>query len=197
MVCLQSTGTIESGSHLETRVHYVAPRVEYDRNMNPARDCETRVIAQAARLLRQARRPVSFSGAGLSAESGIPTFRDRTSSGLWSKFDPLELATPEAFFGDPKLVTDWYRWRRQLVGAADPNPGHRALAAQAHMVHVTQNADDLLERAGARRIVHLHGTIRTNRCSDGCGHEEDVDLEDPPALERCPHCAALMRPAIV
>ena len=65
------------------------------------------------------------------------------------------------------------------------------------MVHVTQNVDDLLERAGARRIVHLHGTIRTNRCSDGCGHEEDVDLEDPPALERCPHCEALMRPAIV
>lgn len=151
----------------------------------------------AAALLERARRPVSLSGAGLSAESGIPTFRDQLGGGLWSQYDPAQLATPQGFSRDPKLVTEWYRWRRKLVADAEPNAGHHALAACAEMVHVTQNVDDLLERAGARNILHLHGVLGRDRCIGGCGFTEAIDMAEPPPLRACPRCGKWLRPGVV
>jgi NAD-dependent deacetylase len=151
----------------------------------------------ARRLLRETDRIVSFSGAGLSAESGVPTFRDEKTNALWSRYDPTELASPQGFARDPKLVSEWYTWRRRAIAAAEPNPAHRALAERADIVHVTQNVDDLLERAGARETIHLHGTMAWDRCHAACGHRERVDLADPPPLRDCPKCGAPMRPDVV
>lgn len=118
--------------------------------------------AQAAKLLGRARRVVVFTGAGMSAESGVPTFRD-TLTGLWQRYDPQELATPAAFEADPALVWGWYEWRRAAVARARPHPGHLAVAAiethAPHTVLVTQNVDDLHERAGSTDPLHLHGSL--------------------------------------
>ncbi len=144
-------------------------------------------------LLLAAQRPVVFSGAGLSAESGIPTFRDAR-TGLWAKYDPAELASPGGFAADPELVVEWYNWRRRTVAAAEPNAAHRAVAG---ITQITQNVDDLLERAGSRQVLHLHGSLTRDRCHRECGYREDVDLADPPSLRRCPRCDAPMRPDVV
>ena len=154
------------------------------------------MIAEARRIIEQARRLVSFSGAGLSAESGVPTFRD-AQGGLWAKFDATRLASPEGFAEDPKLVSDWYAWRRAAIAKAQPNPAHFALASRPDMVHVTQNVDDLLHRAAAREIVALHGSIGVDRCHAGCGYHDDVDLDNPPPLRACPSCGDRLRPAVV
>jgi NAD-dependent deacetylase len=118
--------------------------------------------------LRAARHVAVMTGAGASAESGIPTFRDAM-SGLWSRFDALELATPEAFARDPALVWGWYEWRRMMALRAQPNAGHRAIAAMAAKVPrftlITQNVDDLHERAGHDAVLHLHGSLHRPRCS--------------------------------
>jgi NAD-dependent deacetylase len=153
-------------------------------------------LAAARAAVRGAAEIVSFTGAGLSAESGIPTFRDGA-GGLWAKFDPARLASPEGFRADPDLVLDWYAWRRRCIAEAEPNAAHRALAARADVEHVTQNVDDLLARAGAQRVVSLHGTITEDRCHAGCGHAERVDLAEPPERRACPRCGAPMRPAVV
>ncbi len=112
--------------------------------------------------LREARRVVVLTGAGVSAESGVPTFRDKQ-TGLWERFDAAQLATPSAFQRDPALVWGWYEWRRATVLAAQPNAGHRALAAMADRVPqftlITQNVDDLHERAGSPHVLHLHGEL--------------------------------------
>ncbi|HEX5205631.1 MAG TPA: NAD-dependent deacylase [Actinoplanes sp.] len=122
----------------------------------------------AADLLRDAKRVVVFTGAGMSAESGIPTFRDAL-TGLWSRFDAKTLATPEAFARDPALVWGWYEWRRAEVERVRPNAAHDAVAAiEAHVpgtVVITQNVDDLHERAGSRAPIHLHGSLFAPRCS--------------------------------
>lgn len=154
-------------------------------------------LATARAWLAEATRPVSFSGAGLSAESGVPTFRDAATGGLWSAFDPMRLASPEGFAAEPDLVLAWYAWRRQAVARAEPNAAHRALAARRDVRHVTQNVDDLLERAGARDVLHLHGTIGDDRCHGGCGHREPVDCGAEPAQRPCPRCGAPLRPAVV
>jgi NAD-dependent deacetylase len=153
------------------------------------------VIETARRIIDQAQRTVSFSGAGLSAESGVGTFRD--AGGLWAKYDPTKLASPQGFAHDPQLVISWYAERRRKMAAARPNPAHAALAARPDLVHVTQNVDDLLERAGARAVIHLHGTIGIDRCHRGCGHRETIDLADPPPLRACPECGDRMRPDVV
>jgi len=142
---------------------------------------------------------VSFSGAGLSAESGIATFRDRDGDSLWSRYDPAELASPQGFAANPQRVYEWYGWRRSKLATATPNPAHLALASRDDLVHVTQNVDDLLERAGASsdRIHHLHGTITRDRCHGGCGYEEPVALAEPAPLRRCPDCDSWLRPAVV
>lgn len=153
------------------------------------------MIEAARKMLSQATRIVSFSGAGLSAESGVSTFRDP--QGLWSKYDPMRLASPDGFADDPQTVNAWYASRRQDLWQARPNPAHHALAARTDIIHVTQNVDDLLERAGATDVLHLHGTIGKDRCHGPCGHEEHIDLAEPPGLRDCPDCGAPMRPAVV
>ena len=147
-------------------------------------------------MLTDGRSVVSFSGAGLSAESGIGTFRD-AQDGLWAKYDPVRLASPEGFAADPKLVIDWYAARRRIIGDAQPNPAHMALADRGDILHVTQNVDDLLSRAGARQVIPLHGSIGFDRCNGGCGHTEPVDMTDPPGRRDCPTCGAPLRPAVV
>jgi NAD-dependent deacetylase len=142
---------------------------------------------------------VAFTGAGISAESGVPTFRGP--QGLWRSFSPEKLATPEAFAEDPRLVWEWYDWRRQIISQVKPNPGHRALAeierrAPGRFTLVTQNVDGLHDRAGSRYPVKLHGDIWQLRCT-GCAAEirnEQAPLE--PLPPRCP-CGALLRPAVV
>jgi NAD-dependent deacetylase len=147
-------------------------------------------------MLTDGRRVVSFSGAGLSAESGVGTFRD-AQDGLWAKYDPARLASPEGFAADPELVIDWYAARRRIIGDAQPNPAHIALAGRGHIVHVTQNVDDLLHRAGAEQVIALHGSIGFDRCHGGCGHMQPVDMTDPPGLRDCPACGSPLRPAVV
>ncbi|MFI7307304.1 SIR2 family NAD-dependent protein deacylase [Micromonospora aurantiaca] len=124
--------------------------------------------AEAGRLLAAARRPVVFTGAGMSAESGVPTFRD-AQTGLWQRYDPQELATPAAFRADPALVWGWYEARRRGVRRAEPHPGHRAVAAIVarlpDTVVITQNVDDLHERGGVPAPVRLHGSLFAPRCS--------------------------------
>src|SRR3954452_20030045 len=111
---------------------------------------------------RPPRRVVFFTGAGVSAESGIPTFRG--AGGLWRNFRAEDLATPEAFARDPKTVWEWYEWRRGLVRDAEPNAAHRAIASLPESVVVTQNVDGLHARAGSRQVVELHGNLFRVRC---------------------------------
>jgi NAD-dependent deacetylase len=148
--------------------------------------------------LGRARKLAVLTGAGISAESGVPTFRD-AQTGLWAHYDPQDLATPEAFRRDPKLVWEWYAWRRTLVAAARPNPGHLALARMQAwfpgFALITQNVDGLHARAGSVDVVELHGSIQRIVCSAGCGV---VDAFDPGASPpRCPKCAAWLRPDVV
>ncbi len=127
------------------------------------------IPAPLAQALRQSRRPVVFTGAGVSAESGIATFRDAL-TGLWSRFDAQALATPEAFRAHPDLVWGWYEWRREQALRARPNAAHLAIARlAAHapaLTVITQNVDDLHERAGSPKVLHLHGSLHAARCAD-------------------------------
>jgi NAD-dependent deacetylase len=166
-------------------------------------------LPPAAALLRQARRIVVFTGAGISAESGVPTFRDDL-TGLWARFDAQQLATPEAFEADPELVWGWYEWRRARVRRARPNAGHLATAAiEARVpgtVVITQNVDDLHERAGSLAPIHLHGSLFAPRCTgdathpvvlpdpDGAAEPEEGRRIPPP---RCAECECLVRPGVV
>ena len=147
-----------------------------------------------------ARRPVVLSGAGMSAESGVPTFRDAL-DGLWSRYRPEELATPEAFAADPGLVWRWYRWRRDLVAEAKPNPGHRALVDLAGLAPglriITQNVDGLHQDAGSTEVIELHGNLFTDLCSRDRAPvtvREEIPGDEPPA---CPRCGAPVRPGVV
>lgn len=154
-------------------------------------------LDDARRLLAGAQRIVSFSGAGLSAESGVPTFRDAATRGHWRTHDPMRLASPEGFAADPDLVLGWYAARRIDIARAQPNAAHRALATRREIIHVTQNVDDLLERAGAENVIHLHGLISEDRCHRACGFREGIDLATPPARRDCPMCQAPVRPNVV
>lgn len=168
----------------------------------PPTDPQTRAeaLAVAARALRSAEHVCVLTGAGVSAESGIPTFRE-AQTGQWAQFSPQELATPDAFASHPKRVWQWYAARRATVRAAQPNPAHAALvtlaARVAHCTLVTQNVDDLHERAGSRDIVRLHGSLMHIRCSAGCPGNT-VAVDEPGAdVPTCPSCGALMRPDVV
>lgn len=152
-------------------------------------------IEHARQLITAAKRPASFSGAGLSAESGISTFRDAR-QGLWAKYDPALLASPQGFAANPEMVIEWYALRRRTIAAAEPNAAHRALAT-LDWPHITQNVDDLLHRAGACNVLQLHGSIMLDRCHGNCGYEETIDPADPPALRNCPKCPSPMRPGVV
>lgn len=146
-----------------------------------------------------AARVLALTGAGISAESGIPTFRG--SGGWWRNEDPTRLATPEAFARDPAHVWEWYEYRRGLVAAAEPNAGHQALAdleaAGADVLVATQNVDDLHERAGSGDVVHIHGSLWRVRCT-GCGRET-ADRTHPLTVRppTCGRCGAPLRPAVV
>ncbi|MBI3068476.1 MAG: NAD-dependent deacylase [Betaproteobacteria bacterium] len=149
--------------------------------------------------MRAARRVAVLTGAGISAESGVPTFRD-AQTGLWARYRPEELATPEAYTRNPRMVWEWYEWRRSLVARARPNAGHYALAALEARVPqfmlITQNVDGLHHESGSRNVLELHGNIRRNKCFE---HNHPVERwqdtgEVPP---RCPQCGGRLRPDVV
>jgi NAD-dependent deacetylase len=152
-----------------------------------------------ANALGAATRVVALTGAGVSAESGVPTFRD-AQTGLWSRYRPEDLATPEAFERDPALVWNWYLWRRSLVAEVDPNPAHEALAALERRLPgfhlVTQNVDGLHRRAGSERLLELHGDLFRTCCS---AERSEVSSwpETGAAPPRCPRCGAPLRPDVV
>ena len=160
-------------------------------------------IQQAANILAHARRLVILTGAGISKESGIPTFRE-AQQGLWAKHDPQRLATLQGFMANPKLVWDWYQFRLGLVEQAQPNPGHRAIAALEqrlpHVEVITQNVDGLHGQAGSHRVLELHGNIRRFKCLAGHTGLTMADLAGQQATPPlCPHpgCGALVRPDVV
>ncbi|GHO42257.1 SIR2 family NAD-dependent protein deacylase [Ktedonospora formicarum] len=149
--------------------------------------------------LRAANKIAILTGAGMSAESGIPTFRDAL-TGLWSQYNPEDLATPQAFEHHPRLVWEWYSSRRSLVRQVSPNQGHQALAAMERVVPtvtvITQNVDGLHQKAGSSRVLELHGNIHRVKCSQEgtiVGTWEETGTLPP----RCPHCQALLRPDAV
>ena len=152
-------------------------------------------IEEATRAIRDARprRVVAFTGAGVSADSGIPTFRGP--GGLWREFRAEELATPEAFRRDPHLVWEWYEWRRTLIREARPNAAHESIARVADAVVVTQNVDGLHARAGSLDVVELHGNIFRVRCT----REHTTNVRGEAFEELPPRCAcgALLRPDVV
>lgn len=158
-------------------------------------------LVTAARLLNRAQRIVCLTGAGVSAESGIATFRD-AQTGLWARFDPVQLASQEGFAADPGLVWRWYMERLATVEQARPNPGHLALAelerSARNFTLVTQNVDDLHERGGSLTVLHLHGRINHFHCSR-CTFEHQLTPRERRALLP-PHCAACggaIRPSVV
>jgi len=167
---------------------------------------DSATLDRLAERLRSAHAVTVMTGAGISAESGVPTFRG--TGGLWRSYSATDLATPEAFVRDPRLVWQWYRWRRGIIGGAEPNPGHLVLARlEARMpafTLITQNVDGLHQRAGSTHVVELHGNIWRARCVRGCGVVRDAAGEAPgdgPAGEQDPvpvcSCGALMRPDVV
>jgi NAD-dependent deacetylase len=159
-------------------------------------------LVDLARRIRDARRLTVMTGAGVSAASGVPTFRGP--GGLWRTYRPEDLATREAFARDPVLVWEWYAWRREKVAACEPNAAHAVLArwsGRDGVGVITQNVDDLHIRAGTRNLIRLHGSLWEVKCFNGCAagarpwRDERVPMPD--ALPRCPHCDGYARPAVV
>ncbi len=157
------------------------------------------VPAALINRLATAERVAVLTGAGVSAESGVPTFRD-AQTGLWADFKAEDLATPRAFRRNPRLVWEWYEWRRKLVAGAKPNPAHLALAEMEKLFStfrlITQNVDGLHQRAGSRNVIELHGNITRTKCFD----EDTIvqswdDTGDVPP--KCPKCGGLLRPDVV
>ncbi len=157
--------------------------------------------AHVRELLAKAKYIAVLTGAGISAESGVPTFR--SPDGLWKKFSASELANPEAFRTNPRRVWEWYGWRRGEMLKAKPNPAHKALARleektrQFHLI--TQNIDNLHKRAGSVNIIEIHGNAFRNRCTK-CRHlypDETCDFEEPAILPTCPECGSMARVDVV
>jgi NAD-dependent deacetylase len=148
--------------------------------------------------LKNARSIAVLTGAGISAESGIPTFRD--AGGLWKNFRAEDLATPQAFARDPKLVWEWYDWRRGLIAKAEPNAGHRALAElekrAGNFTLITQNVDGLQDRAGSTHLLKVHGDIWTLRCTL-CGRERHDPRPSLPEIPPHCTCGGMERPGVV
>lgn len=159
---------------------------------------------QLISAFRKAKRVFVFTGAGISKESGLPTFRD--DDGLWKKYDPMTLATPEAFESDPVRVWNMYRLRQRQISEAQPNPAHITLVSMENyypeFLLTTQNVDDLHERAGSKKMVKLHGDAMTMRCVK-CGCKSGLHKKELPeeftmdTLPRCSKCGGLYRPDIV
>lgn len=155
-------------------------------------------LQHARELVASAESVAVLTGAGISAESGIPTFRG--AGGLWRNFRPEDLATPEAFATNPELVWEWYSWRRALIAQARPNAGHIALADWERRVPdltlITQNVDGLHDRAGSRRILKVHGDIWLSRCTRCTYQRMDRSVEYA-GVPQCPECDGLLRPGVV
>jgi len=161
------------------------------------------MLDQLARRLRLDARITVLTGAGVSAASGVPTFRGP--NGLWRNFRPESLATPEAFQRDPKLVWEWYDWRRQVLSTKKPNRAHEVLASWSsrypNFKLITQNVDGLHERAGTRNVIRFHGSIWEVLCWSSCRESPPRWLDEtvpfsaiPPT---CPHCGGIVRPGVV
>lgn len=155
-------------------------------------------LSDAQAALASAQRIAVLTGAGISADSGVPTFRGP--DGLWRSFRAEELATPEAFARDPRLVWEWYDWRRQRIAAVSPNAAHEALVRLEHRTAdywlITQNVDGLHRLAGSRRLSEIHGNIWMTRCT-ACGQVREDRTVPLPILPHCDACGALRRPHIV
>ncbi len=157
------------------------------------------VIEEARRLIKKAEKVLVFTGAGISKESGVPVFRGK--DGLWNKYSPEELATPHAFNRNPSLVWEWYRFRRDLIRRAKPNPAHYAIKKLEEIKNefllATQNVDALHIRAGSKKIVELHGNIFITRCMQ-CRYEiEEYERDSEEKVPMCKKCRGLMRPGVV
>lgn len=156
-------------------------------------------IDKVAELLSNAKRVTVLTGAGVSKESGIPTFRD-AQTGFWENYRPEDLATPEGFLDDPKLVWTWYDYRRKMLEDVSPNPGHDAIVQLEKLIDkvtvVTQNVDGLHQRAGSSDVIELHGSIKRFRCFDNQHEAGDIpfDLQEPPV---CSVCGSMIRPGVV
>jgi NAD-dependent deacetylase len=161
------------------------------------------MISKIAQRIRSASKITVLTGAGVSAASGVPTFRGV--EGLWKSYSPQELATPEAFERDPKLVWEWYDWRRGLISKCRPNPAHEILALWSRrypeFTLITQNVDGLHEKAGTRNVIRFHGSIWEVFCWNGCKtspsrwtYEAVPIAKIPPP---CPYCGGLIRPGVV
>ena len=151
------------------------------------------------RFISSASRVVVLTGAGVSQESGLRTFRD-AQTGLWAQYKPEDLASPEAFERDPKLVWDWYAWRREAIKGVRPNPGHYALVEMEQKIPdftlITQNVDGLHRFAGNQNVLELHGNIQKVRCSE-CGMFTETWVDDPDSVPTCSSCGGLLRPDVV
>lgn len=154
-------------------------------------------LEEARGVLGRARAVAVLTGAGISAESGVPTFRGP--GGLWKQYRPEDLATPQAFHADPLLVWEWYDWRRGKIAEASPNPGHEALVALegrlAGFTLITQNVDGLHRLAGSKNILEIHGSLWRTRCL-GCGETRERRDRLQPLPPRCA-CGGLLRPDVV
>lgn len=159
--------------------------------------------SELARRLTPDARLTVLTGAGVSAASGVPTFRG--ADGLWKSFRAEQLATPQAFARDPRLVWEWYDWRRQMIARCEPNAAHRVLASWSRkfpcFTLITQNVDGLHERAGTRDVIRLHGSIWevlcVRRCAASPPRWRDETVPYPEIPPRCPHCGDLIRPGVV
>jgi NAD-dependent deacetylase len=148
--------------------------------------------------IRNASNVVVLTGAGMSAASGVPTFRGK--DGLWNKFNPQELANVDAFLKNPKLVWEWYNWRRDLIRNVKPNLGHYALVDVEtyfpYFAIVTQNVDNLHQLAGSKRVLELHGNVTRNKCIE-CSRPYENEHIDLNSIPHCPKCGGLIRPDVV
>ncbi|MBC15627.1 MAG: NAD-dependent deacylase [Desulfovibrio sp.] len=148
-------------------------------------------------LLDERKRVVVLTGAGVSAESGVPTFRGQ--DGLWKSFHTQDLARPDAFESRPELVWEFYNWRRQLVAECEPNPAHRALVELERQIPnfllITQNVDGLHAKAGSKKLMEMHGSLWQGRCTK-CTHAREA-REPLPDMPECPVCGHLLRPGVV
>ena len=159
----------------------------------------TQISARLKSKLHTAESVAVFTGAGISAESGVPTFRG--DEGIWKKFKPEELANFDSFMRNPELVWEWYKQRKTIIASVQPNAGHTALAKMEQRFRkfavITQNIDNLHRRAGSKTVYELHGNIERNYCT-GCGKLfDDARIMAGPAVPRCPSCGGLIRPDVV
>jgi len=168
-------------------------------NSGARKDLHMEIDPYLFEMLDNADHVVALTGAGISAESGIPTFRGE--SGLWEKFKPEELANFNAFLDNPDRVSEWYAYRREIINEVKPNPGHYALVEMErlfpHVTVITQNVDGLHQQAGSSHVIELHGNIYQNYCID-CGKRYDYgQLKSTNGVPQCDDCSGYIRPDVV